>query len=210
MTHSTVLQSLLIQTHASETARKWNLLINWQVFTQSLGDLAFISGGHSHSCKHSSLPDLQTSLLYIIPSIMTVIKQNTPEMNSWGTETERALTAIVFSLIPPTGRIFPVNDTSPVMATFCLTGQFMANDSKAVTIVHPALGPSFGVAPFKKKKQHNKYKKTLFLPHSKSSKTRQNLCSCCFYNGTNFRLVKIHYTKLFVKSSPMVFLNWPI
>lgn len=65
-------------------------------------------------------------------------------------ETERALTAIVFSLIPPTGRIFPVNDTSPVMATFCLTGQFIANDSKAVTIVHPALGPSFGVAPFKK------------------------------------------------------------
>lgn len=58
-----------------------------------------------------------------------------------------ALTAIVFSLMPPTGRIFPVSDTSPVMATFCLTGQFMASDSKAVTMVHPALGPSFGVAP---------------------------------------------------------------
>lgn len=63
----------------------------------------------------------------------------------------RALTAIVFSLIPPTGRIFPVNDTSPVMATFCLTGQFMARDSRAVTMVHPALGPSFGVAPCLKK-----------------------------------------------------------
>lgn len=66
----------------------------------------------------------------------------------------RTLTAIVFSLIPPTGRIFPVNDTSPVIATFCLTGQFMASDSKAVTIVHPALGPSFGVAPCLKKKKH--------------------------------------------------------
>lgn len=65
---------------------------------------------------------------------------------------DRALTAMVFSLIPPTGRIFPVNDTSPVMATFCLTGQFMASDSRAVTMVQPALGPSLGVAPCLKKK----------------------------------------------------------
>ena len=57
------------------------------------------------------------------------------------------LTAIVFSLIPPTGRTLPVNDTSPVMAIFCLIGRFIASDNKAVTIVQPALGPSLGVAP---------------------------------------------------------------
>lgn len=86
----------------------------------------------------------------------------------------RALTAIVFSLIPPTGRIFPVNDTSPVMATFCLTGQFMARDSRAVTMVHPALGPSFGVAPCLKKTKHNS------PAHSRSSRVRQYSCPCCF------------------------------
>lgn len=54
---------------------------------------------------------------------------------------------MIFSLIPPTGSIFPVRDTSPVIAVFCLTGLFMARESSADTIVHPALGPSFGVAP---------------------------------------------------------------
>jgi len=34
------------------------------------------------------------------------------------------------------------------MATLLRIGMFNANDSKAVTIVHPALGPSFGVAPY--------------------------------------------------------------
>lgn len=54
---------------------------------------------------------------------------------------------MVFSLIPPTGRTFPVRLTSPVIATFCLVGVFKAKDSSDVTMVHPALGPSFGVAP---------------------------------------------------------------
>lgn len=57
------------------------------------------------------------------------------------------LTAIVFSLIPPTGKIFPVSETSPVIATFWRTGWFNANERRAVTMVQPALGPSFGVAP---------------------------------------------------------------
>ena len=57
------------------------------------------------------------------------------------------LTAMIFSLIPPTGRTFPVNETSPVIARFCLTGTPVASDNKAVTMVQPALGPSFGVAP---------------------------------------------------------------
>lgn len=55
---------------------------------------------------------------------------------------------MVFSLIPPTGRIFPVRDTSPVMATFWRAGVLVAKDSRAVTMVHPALGPSLGVAPW--------------------------------------------------------------
>lgn len=58
------------------------------------------------------------------------------------------LTAIVFSLIPPTGSILPVSDTSPVMATFSRTGWLVAKDNKAVTMVQPALGPSLGVAPW--------------------------------------------------------------
>lgn len=59
------------------------------------------------------------------------------------------LTAIVFSLIPPTGMTFPLREISPVIATLLRMGMFKANESKAVTIVHPALGPSFGVAPYK-------------------------------------------------------------
>lgn len=54
---------------------------------------------------------------------------------------------MTFSLIPPTGKIFPVKDTSPVIAKFSITGRFIANDNKALTMVHPAEGPSFGVAP---------------------------------------------------------------
>ena len=42
---------------------------------------------------------------------------------------------------------FPVRDTSPVMATFCLIGLFRVRDMRADTIVIPALGPSFGTAP---------------------------------------------------------------
>ena len=57
------------------------------------------------------------------------------------------LTAMVFSLIPPTGNTFPVSDTSPVIATFCLTGLSRARESKAEMMVTPALGPSLGVAP---------------------------------------------------------------
>jgi len=58
------------------------------------------------------------------------------------------LTAIVFSLIPPTGRTFPVRETSPVIATSCRTGMSFARDKSAVTTVQPALGPSLGVAPY--------------------------------------------------------------
>ena len=54
---------------------------------------------------------------------------------------------MTFSLIPPTGKTRPVNETSPVIATFCLMGLFKPNDNRAVTIVQPAEGPSFGVAP---------------------------------------------------------------
>ena len=58
-----------------------------------------------------------------------------------------ARTAMVFSLIPPTGKTFPVSESSPVMATFCLIGRSLANEMRAETMVTPALGPSLGVAP---------------------------------------------------------------
>jgi len=59
---------------------------------------------------------------------------------------------MIFSLMPPTGRTFPVRDTSPVIARFCATGTPIANDNNAVTMVQPALGPSFGVAPYSQQK----------------------------------------------------------
>ena len=42
---------------------------------------------------------------------------------------------------------FPVSETSPVMAMFCRTGVSLASERRADTIVHPADGPSLGVAP---------------------------------------------------------------
>jgi hypothetical protein len=56
-------------------------------------------------------------------------------------------TAMTFSLIPPTGKTRPVNDSSPVIAISCFIGLFKPSDKSAVTIVQPADGPSFGVAP---------------------------------------------------------------
>ena len=37
--------------------------------------------------------------------------------------------------------------TSPVIAISCRTGRWRARDRRAVVMVHPAEGPSFGVAP---------------------------------------------------------------
>lgn len=54
---------------------------------------------------------------------------------------------MTFSFIPPTGKTRPVKETSPVIATFCFIGLFKPSDNNAVTIVQPADGPSFGVAP---------------------------------------------------------------
>ena len=50
-------------------------------------------------------------------------------------------------MMPPTGSTLPVRETSPVMARFCRTGRSRARESRAVTMVQPALGPSLGVAP---------------------------------------------------------------
>lgn len=44
--------------------------------------------------------------------------------------------------MPPTGSTLPVNETSPVIATFFLTDLLLAKDIRAVTIVTPAEGPS--------------------------------------------------------------------
>lgn len=54
---------------------------------------------------------------------------------------------MIFSLIPPTGRIRPVNVISPVIAILLRAGLLKASESNAETIVQPAEGPSFGVAP---------------------------------------------------------------
>ena len=55
--------------------------------------------------------------------------------------------AMTFSLIAPTGSTFPVNVTSPVMATSLRTFRFKASDASAAAMATPALGPSFGTAP---------------------------------------------------------------
>lgn len=57
------------------------------------------------------------------------------------------IAAMHFSLIPPTGRTLPLNVISPVIARFSLTGIFKNKLTKLVTIVTPAEGPSFLVAP---------------------------------------------------------------
>jgi len=57
------------------------------------------------------------------------------------------LAASTFSLIPPTGNTRPRKLISPVIATSERTNRCNSNDASAATIVTPALGPSFGVAP---------------------------------------------------------------
>lgn len=72
-------------------------------------------------------------------------------------------TAIIFSFIPPTGSILPVNVISPVMARFCRAGLFIAKESRADVIVHPADGPSFGVAPCKRLQSIASRNKIVFM-----------------------------------------------
>jgi hypothetical protein len=55
--------------------------------------------------------------------------------------------AIVFSFTPPMARIRPVSVISPVIAKSFNTSFSRARERRDVTIVQPAEGPSFGVAP---------------------------------------------------------------
>lgn len=57
------------------------------------------------------------------------------------------IAAIHFSRIPPTGSTFPLRVISPVIARFSRGGDLKSNDAIQVTIVTPAEGPSFFVAP---------------------------------------------------------------
>ncbi len=57
------------------------------------------------------------------------------------------MAAIHFYLIPPTGRTFPLRVISPVIERLSRTGIFKSKETKLVTIVTPADGPSFLVAP---------------------------------------------------------------
>ena len=54
---------------------------------------------------------------------------------------------------------FPVRETSPVMARFCWIGLLRASERRAVIMVHPADGPSFGVAPLKRKHEADRLRK---------------------------------------------------
>ena len=56
-----------------------------------------------------------------------------------------AASTLCFS--PPIGRTRPCKVTSPVIPTVCLTARFVSSEARAVVIVIPALGPSFGIAP---------------------------------------------------------------
>lgn len=51
-----------------------------------------------------------------------------------------------FSLIPPTGRVRPCREISPVIAKSYLTLLPVKSETRATVIVTPALGPSLGVA----------------------------------------------------------------
>ena len=55
--------------------------------------------------------------------------------------------AMHFSRTPPMGNTLPVRVISPVIARLLSTGLLSAREMRDVTIVMPAEGPSFGVAP---------------------------------------------------------------
>ena len=65
-------------------------------------------------------------------------------MTSWIPARRAAST---FSLMPPTGSTRPDSVISPVIARSPRTGRPVSSDAIAVTIVTPADGPSFGIAP---------------------------------------------------------------
>jgi hypothetical protein len=58
-----------------------------------------------------------------------------------------ACAASTFCFNPPIGSTRPCSVTSPVMPTVLFTGLPLSSETSAVTIVTPALGPSFGIAP---------------------------------------------------------------
>ena len=115
--------------------------------TQVTPDLLACSGcqhskknGCTHQCHQQTLsPPLHTPF----SSYILTLLPSTPKLPPH----KHPPTAMIFSLMPPTGSTLPVNEISPVIARFCRTGVFSAKESRAVTNVHPALGPSFGVAP---------------------------------------------------------------
>ena len=55
--------------------------------------------------------------------------------------------ARTFSLIPPTGRTFPLRVISPVMAILGLMGLSEKSETRAVVMAVPADGPSLGIEP---------------------------------------------------------------
>ena len=57
------------------------------------------------------------------------------------------MAAIHFYLTPPTGRTWPLKVISPVIESASLTGTFKSRETKQVTIVTPADGPSFLTPP---------------------------------------------------------------
>ena len=52
-----------------------------------------------------------------------------------------------FYLIPPTGSTLPDNVIYPVIERFFLTGILASKETRQVTIVTPAEGPSFLIPP---------------------------------------------------------------
>ena len=54
---------------------------------------------------------------------------------------------IAFSLIPPTGKTFPLSVTSPESAVLGLGGFLRYSESSDDAMEMPADGPSFGAAP---------------------------------------------------------------
>lgn len=57
------------------------------------------------------------------------------------------MAATHFSLMPPTGSTLPLNVIYPVIASLSRTGTFSNREAMQATIVTPADGPSFFVAP---------------------------------------------------------------
>ena len=99
-------------------------------------DVEHLADGHDRVEGHL-LADLGGHVVEVGPVALRMITSVMP----------RRCAASTFCFRPPIGSTRPCSVTSPVVPTVCFTGRPLSSDARAVVMVTPALGPSFGIAP---------------------------------------------------------------